>query len=109
MNSKTMQNASTKPVQFSIAGAPGAPVQEFDVPPGATCEVPEGYVKTGLIRRIAPGLVPADEAPPKQESKPAEEAPPSPFEPAPSPKKAKGKKATAKKKAAAPAAEGDSK
>lgn len=69
---KTMTNASQEAVRFQIDGRPGAPPTMFDVPPGGTCEVPAGYVDSGLIAKIAPGLVPLGDhpSPPPQEPAP---------------------------------------
>ncbi len=60
MKMTSMRNASDGPVRFHIDGNPGVPPLVYDVPPGGVCEVPSGYVLTGQIQKLAPGLVPDD-------------------------------------------------
>ena len=58
-------NATDKPVKFKIATTPGVEPMRFDVKPGETCEVPAGYVESGHIFRIAPGLARVGDVPAK--------------------------------------------
>lgn len=58
-------NASDKPIKFKISTLPGLPPTEYDVAPGESCEVAAGYVASGLIFRLAPGLVKEADMPAK--------------------------------------------
>jgi len=81
-----MTNPTGSPVKFKIANGPGEAPDMFDVEPGGECDVPDGYVVSGLINRIAPGLVKASDAP-KPVAQPEAKAPE-----AKAPKRTKGKK-----------------
>ena len=52
-----MRNTGPARLRFRLAGAPGEPVERFDVAPDGVVEVPASYATSAILRRIAPGLV----------------------------------------------------
>lgn len=56
---RKLTNPTNRVVKFQIANSPGEDVTKFEVAPGETVEVPEGYCEVCNGRRIMDMLAPA--------------------------------------------------
>jgi hypothetical protein len=70
----TIYNPTGKTICFKISGMPGTEPKKYEVEPGGEVEIADGYVRSGLYKRFAAGMVaepPPKSAPKVEMTKPA--------------------------------------